>query len=345
MHISYYGVNAKEDVLSLLANASFKRPIINWQFENCTDRRPIVAKEDDCIVGFNGIMPVKIQCRGKVIKAAWSCDFIVKPEYQRRGIGTSLKQKLDKDWPLIMALGVSKAGKRALNRSGWASYGSAKRYTRLLKGRRRKDRLLARFQNLLSLVLAPRKTSPKDNIETTLNNILPKRSDLDALWRSVESQYEACVVRDWQYLNWRYVDAPYGNYQFLQLSSDKNLKALAVISRNGHQLTLVDYVGPRTILALKKIVVDRLLSGARESDRVNCTTSDRYFKTILLRHGFLPASAGHLAFFVRSNALRVTKRSSWFLMGGDSDTEMLEQARARWGQVNVSIWDEDQFLS
>ena len=95
MHLEHYNLMDRDEVLSLLANAGFKRFLIDWQFENCSDGAPIVAKEDSRIIGFNGVMPVKVQCMGNEIAAAWSCDFIVSPRFRRQGIGAALKQKLD----------------------------------------------------------------------------------------------------------------------------------------------------------------------------------------------------------------------------------------------------------
>jgi len=65
MYLEYYNAKDRDEVLSLLANAAFKRSLIDWQFENCSDAAPIVAKEDNRIIGFNGVMPVKVQYRGK----------------------------------------------------------------------------------------------------------------------------------------------------------------------------------------------------------------------------------------------------------------------------------------
>jgi len=344
MHIDNYEAKVKEDVLSLLANAGFKRPIIDWQFENCCDTRPIVAKEGDGIVGFNGVMPVNVQYKGERINAAWSCDFIVKMEFQCQGIGTALKQRLHTSWPLIMALGVSEAGKRALKRSGWVSNGSVRKFTRLMRGRGPKATLLVWFQTFINRIFGATRFQVQEGIKITLSKTLPKRGELDALWAAIESQYEACVVRNWEYLNWRYSKAPFDNYEYLLLEDD-SLEALGVISRIGNQLTLVDYVGPRKNRKLKEALINHLLSESDEPDRVNCTTSDPLFRKILFCRGFLPASAGHLDFFVTGKAMGLINPSAWFLMGGDSDTEMLDQARAKWGHVNVSIWDEAMFLS
>ena len=340
-----YNLGDQEEVLLLLANACFKRRLMAWQFTNCTKRMPVAAKTENQIVGFNGIMPVTVQLHGENIDAAWSCDFIVNPMFQRQGIGLALKQKLDDEWPLLMALGVSKVGQKVLKRSGWKASKGPRRYTRIFVAYRWRDKFFLYLQKLVGRLITSESSSAGVDFVAEINDTLPPKEEIDTLWATVKGNYVASVVRDWAYLQWRYADAPYKNYQYFQIKKANQLVALGVLTRVGKQLTLVDYLGPRRNRGIKTFLIGKIVNSANNVDRINCTTSDKEFSNVLLRQGFLPSSTGHLEFFVRDNRHEPNTPLDWFLMGGDSDTEMLDQARAKWGQLDVSVWSESEFLA
>ena len=342
--IAYYSSNDKEAVMAVLGNGGIKRPLMDWQFERCSNRRPIVSTKNGKLSGFNGIMPVNIWLDGKCVDAAWSCDFIVSPDCRRQGIGRQLKAALDADWPFLMALGISRVGQLALRTAGWVPFHGPKRYSRVLIGHDWRHRLVAEFQRATYLIMGKIRRKKLAPFTITRSDKLPAKKQVDSLLQAVIDDYDGCVIRDWDYLDWRYAQAPYHGYYFLHVYEETTLVGLGVVGETDSQLSFVDYLGPYGKSAIKIALVEYVISTAEKKERLNCTTSDKDLQRALLRSGFLPVRQGRIAFHVRDNRkAALPKPKHWFLMGGDSDSEMLAQARNCWAQLSISIWDDALF--
>ena len=337
------GVDDRNSIVRLLGQQLFKETTWDWQFGRVPDRvQPVTAYFDDEVVGFNGTMPVVVLIDGERVPAVWSCDFVVASQYRRMGVGSAVKSELDRRSGFLMTLGTSEAAAHVLLRSGWQQGSGPSRYRKLrfANGYRSWPRALLQLPGQL---LGQPGRLLANRITTTISDVLPDNRALDRLWKEVESTYRRCVVRDSEYLTWRYGSHPIADYQYICAWKDDELTGLAVIRKSSLRAFLVDYVGPGTDVSLKRALVSGFLEACDECIEIECTTSDRELISILLMSGFLPYSA--LRFFVRVNSASKPRSPSdgWFLMGGDSDGELLDAARSEiW---RVSEWDEEQFAS
>ncbi len=305
----------------------YKKNIIDWQFDAKRSATSIVAKRDGAVVGFNGVMPVQVCVHGEQINAQWSCDFHVAANARREGVGTALKSRLYSEYDLTMALGVSELGEKALLRTGWQKLLGPKRFVRILKANNVRRHIIGALQRVSSTLLG-RKT--KDGLLTTVSPIdsLPTQVEIDSLCHRVKGGYSACIVRDWQYLSWRYCRSPIGTYSIVSVRQGDRLEAIAIIGQRQQSLSLVDYLGPCDAPQIKNAIIRRLLKFGENTSKIECVTSDKGFATQLMRNGFFRQSRPALAFFVRDRKHRAgLLESSWFLMSGDSDPDIIERAR------------------
>lgn len=336
------GSDDPEELARLLGTSAFKPHIWSWQFGRYPDRaRPVTAYLDGDLAGFNGLMAVDVNIEGRILPAAWSCDFIVKPNYRRRGVGRALKQELDRRCSFLMALGTSEAAASVLSASGWQQGSGPRAYMRVNRALGRGDRL-RQFIQAVGRGLARQPEVPAD-LEVSIAHSLPDDAELDCLWTQAVRGYQRCIVRDAAYLRWRYLGHPLASYRFIQCRDQGTLRALAVARVESKTAWFVDYVGFAEDRDAMLALIDAFLIDAASCRMVGCTTSSLAFQRALLAKGFLPATSKPLRFFVRAtDELAPPKPANgWFLMAGDSDGEILAAAHdASW---KIREWSEEEF--
>jgi L-malate glycosyltransferase len=334
-------------VIDMLGNATFKGLIWDWQFRATTDEvQPVAAYAGDRLIGFNGLIGVDVQFDGERVPAAWSCDFIVAPDYRRHGVGRGLKQELDTRSDMMMALGVSSSAAPVLEQAGWRSGPGPRTWVRWQKPRglqtnlRRWTQYPAAALGRISLGVVK-----SAGVDATFTSKLPATAELDRFWSHCKSGYTHCVVRDGALLEWRYARFPFPVYRYLVLRRNDELVAIGILRTSGSAIKLVDYVGPAHDLALKHLLVQLLIKEYAGATSVECTTNDRELQRVLLSQGFLPSAFESHRFFTRIQSAGASNDQSedWFLMGGDSDGDFLDAARdACW---TLREWSEEEFES
>ncbi len=347
--VPYVAGTHKDGILRLLGNGAYKRHVIDWQFARCTDKVPLVAVDTrNSVVGFNGVMPVTVYSRGRHIHAAWSCDFIVSPESRRQGVGKDIKKELDEQWPLIMALGISAVGQRALRRAGWTELAGPQRF---VLSRPTSSPPVA-GKGYAGIVLEKAVTDVWQSHELVLTFTraanFSNESAVNELLENHLHEYETCILRDFEYLHWRYGGAPDGTYSILELANrDGDLCALAVLQDLGDTVAIVDYIGPRYSVDIKRAIVDTTIHLSAGKKQIECTTNDGEFHSCLKKYGFVAPRWSQTAFFQRDNRIDESPcPDDWFLMGGDSDGRILAGARFRWARLSIAHrGDADGFPS
>lgn len=92
-------------------------------------------------------------------------------------------------------------------------------------------------------------------------------SRIDALWKSVEREFTLAVIRDREYLAWRYQRHPFYKYELWGLKNrwGNKLSALAVLRRDGERMLIIDFVCREDILSalFQKIENYSYISGVK----------------------------------------------------------------------------------
>ena len=128
-------------ILSLLGAGASKQRILGWQFDRNDAGGLTLKNGNGRIVGFNGVMPAQLSLAGETRDAIWSCDFVVAADHRRQGLGKRLKQVLQEQHDIVMALGISDAATRLHASQGWQPYrGAITQLVRRNLTRRRRPR-------------------------------------------------------------------------------------------------------------------------------------------------------------------------------------------------------------
>lgn len=292
--------------MRLLNSPSIKTDIWDWQFDSpyfTTQIRPIVATDHwNNIVGFNGMMPVKLHLRDRgESEAAWSCDFFVSGETRGQGVGKSIKTRLKEQSAITFTLGTSAIAAKVLVASGWMP-----------------------FNRVHSYQLPPQNTDQQQTGGLSIQKTLPPKTEVDALWEQTKPDLNAAVIRDYRYLKWRFEDAPLAEYGFIPCYKEGRLVSLAVVYVGLSFVSLVDYIGPARESEFRRAVIDTLLTFSKP---IRTTTSCPEWGRVLESYHFSRSSKPINCFIYADNpSVQQQIADDFFLMFGDADGEILQSS-------------------
>lgn len=328
----------RDQVLALFSDVPFKKAMWEYQFllnpgAVKSGFKPVVAVESDRVAGFNGVVPVAILWHGKHREGLWSCDFKVSSELQGKGVGRLIKEELAQQSPILISFGISPVAAIVLKRMGWQPNNDVHFLKKIRCPSSMRDHALSVFQRMTSFV---NWTFGGDDYSVSVRETLLEQPSVDALWDGVKTGYNKVVVRNWSYLHWRYETHPLATYSFLELRDSANkLNAIGIVRVSGGQVRFVDYMGPARDLGVKRALIKGVLDTWPDAKAVSAMTSDPQFKKIMKSLGFYQGRE-QPRFYVWTSPRDFSpaecerNMEGWFIMGGDSDGELLQAARESW---------------
>lgn len=199
----------------------------NWRYKDCPSGAPIiwVAEFNGRLAGQYLITRVKIKIGNEVITGSQSESTMTHPDYQRQGIFEALAQKTyeeagQKGIHIVYGFPNEYSYPGFIRKLGWFDVGaqSAMLKPLNLENILRKyitNRCLLRTctvsANFIIKTLYRTRNTPKvDGL--TITRVLSFDERINDLWEKVSKDYKIIVVRDKEYLNWRYVDVPGVDY-------------------------------------------------------------------------------------------------------------------------------------
>lgn len=326
-----YRTGDKTAVITLLSGgrsisyASEKAAVFDWQFFGNPERkgRPayligVLAEE---VVAVNGFTPVTIKYRGKSELGCWSLDTYVSANHRGLGIGKALAELVSLSAPVMLGYGISDMNDPILQRLNWELDTSMS----VMFYHSSEPGLLGLAKNVLSHVAQIKPARPHDRRRQVTVEACPAVSELDTLWRRVEHQFENAVQRTGSYISWRYRDAPNHRYVWIVARSEGALKGLLIIRHHPQESVIADYLGPIDApdLLLDLVASARSVLTSAGTRRIRCETTCAAIKQALADTGFI-RSRTTSRFRVRHNLPPASESdSSWFVMTGDSDNDLL----------------------
>ncbi len=190
------------------------------------------ADADGLIVGQYASTAMRIWLQGKTVPIVHVCDVMTHPDFRRQGILSAVGEMAHKTWQekgVVLVTGFPHKGwgsrSKYLNwqtmyHSGWMW--QPLRPGQLLKERTKLPGFLIKLADGFGrLYLQFRQRlfdTPLNNI--SINSIEKPGEDFDRLWERLKHEYETLVVRDCAWIQYRYFDAPEGNYDVLLATRD-----------------------------------------------------------------------------------------------------------------------------
>ena len=190
-----------------------EKQYLNWQYgENL-----FVAKSGKNIVGHFGFRDIAYKIGGQTKTVRVLMNLFVLEPYRLTGVAADLAEKTIKDAQYIFVSGYKKEASNIFKRirPQWRDFGYFKRYffilnkkAELLKGRKRENSMSSAIPLTGNFVFSFEK-----NIGEEFN----------AFWKKIKERYGSTVDRTAAYLQWRFADHPYFDYNIISLRESGNL--------------------------------------------------------------------------------------------------------------------------
>ncbi|RCV66160.1 Acetyltransferase (GNAT) domain-containing protein [Methanophagales archaeon] len=326
-----------------------------WKYgDNPAGRsRFLVADHDGKIVGMRPFILVKMQIADETVMASQNTDLKTHPRYRRQGIFSTLEKNSFsqlKEEEICLTYSFP-------NVSSYPGYMNTGLFTdicalkTLIKPLNLRNALKKRIKNncLLNIctitgsifiaIFYRTKKSPEIK-GLTISKIVSFDNRINDFWNNISSDYKIIVVRNQEYLNWRYINRPDRNYT-IYLAEEEGVICGYMVLRCVKEQDLssgyiIDIIAPLD----RSEVIHSLLSEAikyfkeERVDVILCTMIvDKIFYKIFRKNGFISThfistiskrfriGSEHI---VRINSPKVSETylkdpKNWFVQLGDSD--------------------------
>lgn len=302
-----------------------------------------VLREDGRMVGGIGAMPVRMRVFGREMQGEFACDMFIERGRQRSGLGTVLMDAYiaDSPWPLMV--NTSPSLHRFLVKRGFVDLTAALQFrVRILRPgaalQARWGGLKGRAARLADPLLRAALAVRGRLLATTLDpEVQVEERPSFGPWsetvrEAVEPEHGVIVVRDPDYLRWKYQSHPLRSYRILCATRKGRPVGYATYRLRGGEngrgplCAIQELFAPGAESAARRALLVHVARAAQEAgaEAVKILTTDLATCADLRASGFLAIKASPGFLCPRQPGLddaRMMTVSNWFLTGGDCDLD------------------------
>ncbi len=318
----------------------------NWMYMNnpIGDSKIWVADHNGKIVGSRSVFLVKIKIGNETIMASQNSGLMTHPNYRRQGIFSTLEKKsfdqlkgdgigITYSFPSSMSYPIYMKSGLFFNIHALQTMIRPFNLENILK-RRIKNKFLLKIYAVIGYLFINmfyRTKKPPEVDDLTISQISSFDDRINDFWKKISNDYEIMVIRNKEYLNWRYVDVPNVEYTIYLAEERGEICGYIVLGcaeqdqLSGH---IMDIIGPLN----RPEIIHSLLSEAikyfkeKKVDAIFCKMiADKIFYKIFRKNGFVPTRfITKSRFIVRINSPEISEaylknKENWFIQLGDSD--------------------------
>lgn len=328
---------------------NLNREMHEWLFDNNPYNKNgnmmFLLKEGDKVIGCDGLIPNELYVNGKTLLTAHSIKSMTHPDYQRQGIFRKMTENsadagLRDGVDVIIGL-ANAASYPAYQKFGWATLFEKEVYVKPIQIKKllqRKLKLapLASIGNSIFSSYSKAKLNrqiPKDIQFEWLDQVPP---EVQSVWDKYKDKYEVLLVRDYQYLNYRYNERPDVQYKTLIAKKNGEIIGFAIVhdsktKRSVFTSAVEFFTDPTNDGYIKAMAQEIARYAYRQNlDYLIIATGEfgRYetvFKEIGFRVTPKPPSNNMMIAHVLSDKVTINELNGgarWHITQGDGDTEL-----------------------
>jgi hypothetical protein len=307
-----------------------------------------LALKNDQIIGCFHLLPQKLKLGNDISLIVNEMDVGVHPDFRGQGIYNQflpIREKLIKDNEIKLSYGlggnpilikhVQRAGERMsfpFIISKMVKIRDINLHQKYFPGSGEKQRLGYHILKTLNYFRSARDVS--DSQECTIREIKVFKDDIDTFWNKLNDRYGFIMIRNKEYLNWRYCDIRAGEYIVKVAKSGKEIIGYSVfkISKVNPDYP-IGYIVDLLTLPGRIDVVSSLISDGVDyfiHNDVNCimtnVVKNSMIESILYNEGFITNL---------SNPLFITYRSYY----RNNETNILSKYKSN--EIHYSYGDYD----
>ena len=308
------------------------------------DSRIWVADHNGKIVSSRSVILVKMKIAGETVTASQNTDLMTHPDYRRQGIFSALEKKsfnqlkeegipLTYSFPSNMSYpGYIKSGE-FFDTHALRTMVNPLNLEKMLK-RRIKNKFLLKIYTLIGYLFINifyKTKKPPEVDGLTITKISSFDDRINGFWKNISNEHEIIVIRDKEYLNWRYVDVPNVEYTIYLAEEGGEICGYIVLrcakqdQLSGH---IIDIIAPLDRPEVFHSLLSKAIEYFKEEgvDVIFCKMiADKIFYKIFRENGFVSSRfIIKSKFIVRINSPKISEtylkdKKNWFIQVGDSD--------------------------
>lgn len=314
-----------------------------WLFKNNPNNpngQPQIwlIKQDERIVGQLATIPALFKIKNQYHLLYWAMDFIIDPEFRRKGLAYKGTVQLTKQAGLVMTLGDTPLLSYKLFKK--LNFLETKNLPHLVKILDIQKITKNKFKKIMFISLK----FLSDGLFSKIYSIHKKKlhrqyikiepiknfdSKFDKLWQRVESNFSLVVKRDSLFLDWRYSRCPNSEYKGFQILKNDILSGYIILrlrhTDSGKEGIIADILSElNTLDYLIKKAIDYFIE--QKANRIDCYISDKKYRHAFIKHGFSywrteVRLVVHQCKVVKNNIKLFKNISNWHITKGDSDLD------------------------
>ena len=311
-----------------------------WEYkENPLDKDIWIVEHNGQIVACHAHVPINLKVGKKIFKSCIAVDHMTHPNFRRRRlqwkIGDIAHDELRKAGIYFSYYFPGEVFHKHRRRG--AQYEVYKipvmmkildtnEILRELTGSRFLSKVLSVWLNpTISIFFRSKKSSIIEDLKITEITHFDDR--INDFWKNVSRYFGIIVVRNKEYLNWRYFKRPDSNFKVLLAEEDEKILGYIVFSSKDEKGFIVDLlVDPHRIDVIQSLVSTAVEQLREEKvHRIVCwmLKNNPYYK-VLRANGFIPYSSKYpfgVTIYSPSNVPVefVKNPNNWYLTLGDTD--------------------------
>lgn len=298
----------------------------------------VCTSEDAKTAGHLGAIPAVLKAGEQKINAAWAVDFIILPEYRRKGLGMALVKEANQHFDAFLAIGGTDMSSNLFTKMGWILLGYVPYYIKVLD---LKALFKYKIKNLLIRIILLMAVSPYIKICNYLKRPVEHRDikirvidsfdeGAELFWKEIEHFYKIIIPRDKAYLNWKY-DAQPGMH-YVKFRADRNNRLCGYIvvrviktgASNAEGLIADIIAKPDDKNAVNALILAALNYFKSENCLIaRCSINDKNIEKVIAGCGFIKRRP-QMRFLIKKNLdglENIYKLEDWHITAGDSDID------------------------
>lgn len=319
----------EEDPLPLIRlkeavyGAPVERSRWEWQYLRSpfsTDIQVFVAECGTELAGATTRLPFDLRRGGETVRAYFSVESMVHPDYRRRGIMKSLYRQTADVMPLLYSKGTNPDMYELLIGFG---YKVVRPNTYLVKYLSPWKLALQRYD----LYKATPRFSDQGAREDGFEPVRTFGQEFDDFWGRVAGGFPGIVVKDSAYMNWRYVEIPHKKYHLYYKVKEGKIVCALVLRTGGYACWIVDLIWDPAAGDEPGATVRTWARTLKEQGylKMICWGTYRSFREALIRNGFTDrGTSPRFSVFAFPETIEASADAeNLHFVDGDGDSEYL----------------------
>jgi len=319
----------------------------NWMYKNNPGgpTRIWLAEDNGKLVGQYPLIFMRLKVGNQIIKASQNIDQMTHPDYRYQGIASKLgKQALNEasSEGVHVTIGFANEASYVVDlKAGWVDVCAQRAMIRPLNlesilGKYITNKFLLKIctvsMNLIVKAFYRTHDVPKVG-GLTITRISSFDDRINDLWDKVSRNYKIIVVRDKEYLNWRFVDVPDVEYAIFLAEKEGQILGYTVLKCEKQRGLIFGRIFELVVPLEQQAVAQSLILKAVEFSKeqkahlvLYRVIANKVLYKTLRKSGFIYSRfiGGRAQFIARANTPEVSERflrapKHWFVQTGDSD--------------------------